>query len=145
MFTQIIDDLTSSMKNQDKFKTSVLRMLKASLMNEKISKKDDLTDDEVLNIIKKQVKTREASKEEYIKYNRLDIADNLTKEIEILKYYLPEELDAAAISKIVDETITELKPEGMKDMGRVIKTIGSKYGTSVDMGLVSKLVKEKLS
>ena len=144
MFEQVTKDLTAAMKEKDAFKLSVLRMLKSALKNEEINKKSPLTDDEVLSVIKKQVKTRKDSKAEYEGYNRLDLAEDLQKEIDILSAYLPEELSEDAINKIVEETINELKPEGMKGMGLVIKTISAKYGAMVDMGLVSKIVKEKL-
>jgi len=144
MFEQITKDLTSAMKEKDAFKLSVLRMLKSALKNEEINKKAPLTDDEVLSVIKKQVKTRKDSKDEYLKYNREDLANDLQKEIEILSAYLPEELSEEEIIKIIDETINEINPEGMKGMGLVIKSISAKYGARVDMGLVSKLVKEKL-
>ncbi len=144
MFEQITKDLTNAMKEKDAFRLSVLRMLKSSLKNEEINKKAPLTDIEVLSVIKKQVKTRKDSKEEYLKYNRIDLANDLQKEIEILSTYLPAELSKEEIIKIIDEVIAEINPEGAKGMGAVIKTISSKYGTRVDMGLVSKLVKEKL-
>ena len=144
MFEQITKDLTNAMKEKDAFRLSVLRMLKSSLKNEEINKKAPLTDDEVLSVIKKQVKTRKDSKDEYLKYNREDLANDLQKEIEILNAYLPEELSEEEIIKIIDETINEINPEGMKGMGLVIKSISAKYGARVDMGLVSKLVKEKL-
>ena len=144
MFEQITKDLTQSMKDKDTFRLSVLRMLKSALKNEEINKKSPLTDDEVLTVIKKQVKMRKDSKDEYVKYNRLDLANDLEKEIEILSSYLPEELSEEEIVKIIDETISEINPDGMKGMGLVIKSISSKYGARVDMGLVSRLVKEKL-
>ena len=144
MFEQITKDLTTAMKNKDSFKLSVLRMLKSSLKNEEINKKSALTDDEVLNVIKKQVKTRKDSKAEYEKYNRQDLADNLAKEIEILSSYLPEELSEEEIVRIVDETIKEMNPDSIKAMGSIIKNISAKYGARVDMGQVSKIVKEKL-
>ena len=144
MFDTITKDLTEAMKAKDTFKLSVLRMLKSSLKNEEINKKSSLTDDEVLSVIKKQVKTRKDSKMEYEKYNRLDLAEDLQKEINILSDYLPPELSKEEIIKIVDDTINELNPDGMKGMGTVIKAISSKYGTQVDMSEVSKLVKEKL-
>ena len=145
MFEQITKDLTESMKAKDTFKLSVLRMLKSALKNEEINKKAPLTDDEVLAVIKKQVKTRKDSKAEYEGYNRLDLAEDLQKEIDILNNYLPEELSLEEVIKIVDATISELNPDGMKGMGMVIKTISAKYGARVDMGMVSKLVKEKLT
>ena len=77
MFNNIKKDLISAMKEQDKFTLSVLRMLKSALEAEEINKKSELTEDEVLNVIKKQVKVRSASLEEYKEYGRNDLADNL--------------------------------------------------------------------
>ena len=145
MFEKITKDLTEAMKAKDTFRTSVLRMLKSTLKNEEINKKSPLTDDEVLEIIKKQVKTRKDSMNEYASYNRMDLADSLQKEIDILNEYLPEELSDEELEKIVKETITKVKAESIKQMGMVIKTISSEYGARCDMAKVSKLDKEKLS
>ena len=145
MFEKITKDLTEAMKAKDTFRTSVLRMLKSALKNEEINKKSPLTDDYVLAIIKKQVKTRKDSMNEYASYNRMDLADSLQKEIDILNEYLPEELSDEELEKIVKETITKVKAESIKQMGMVIKTISSEYGARCDMAKVSKLVKEKLS
>lgn len=145
MFEKITKDLTEAMKAKNTFRTSVLRMLKSALKNEEINKKSPLTDDEVLAIIKKQVKTRKDSMNEYASYNRMDLADSLQKEIDILNEYLPEELSDEELEKIVKETITKVKAESIKQMGMVIKTISSEYGARCDMAKVSKLVKEKLS
>lgn len=145
MFEKITKDLTEAMKAKDTFRTSVLRMLKSALKNEEINKKSPLTDDEVLAIIKKQVKTRKDSMNEYANYNRMDLADSLQKEIDILNEYLPEELSDEELEKIVKETITKVKAESIKQMGMVIKTISSEYGARCDMAKVSKLVKERLS
>ncbi len=144
MFEQIKKDLMNSMKEQDKFKLSVLRMLKSALTEAEINKKSTLTDDEVLSIIKKQVKVRTASLEEYKKYNRLDLANELEKEIEILKTYLPEELSHEELNKIIDEVFDNLKPTSIKDMGKVIKEVSNIVGARADMSEVSKIVKEKL-
>lgn len=145
MFEQITKDLTAAMKAQDSFKLSVLRMLKSSLKNEEINKKSPLTDEDVLSVIKKQVKMRKDSKEEYLSYNRKDLADSLEKEIEILNAYLPRELTKEELEQIIDETINELKPDGLKGMGMVIKAVSAKCGVTADMKLVSTIVKEKLS
>ena len=101
MFEKITKDLTEAMKAKDTFRTSVLRMLKSALKNEEINKKSPLTDDEVLAIIKKQVKTRKDSMNEYASYNRMDLVDSLQKEIDILNEYLPEELSDEELEKIV--------------------------------------------
>lgn len=146
MFEQINKDLTESMKAKDTFRTSVLRMLKSAIIYEKTNgEKHELTDEDILSIIKKQVKMRKSSMEEYISYNRQDLADSLEKEIELLSTYLPKELSEDEINKIIDEAIKEINPDGMKGMGLVIKTVKEKCGVSADMTYVSKTVKEKLS
>ena len=145
MNEQIKNDLVTAMKNQDKFLVSVLRMLKSAIQSEAINKKHELSDDEVIAVIKKQVKVRNTSLEEYKSYNRLDMVENLEKEIEILSNYLPEELSIDEIDKIIDETIQEVNATSIKEMGLVIKTISSKFGNQVDMSVVSKIVKEKLN
>ena len=145
MFNQINEDLTNKMKSRDKFEVSVLRMLKSEIKNAEINKKESLTDEEVLALIKKQVKVRKESKVEFEAYNRTDLADNLGKEIEILNKYLPEELTETEILKIVEETISELNASSIKDMGAIIKAVSLKCGATADMKTVSSLVKEKLT
>ena len=144
MENQIDNDLKLALKCGDKFTLSVLRMLKSEIINE--SRKGSihtLTDDEVLKVIKKGVKTRKDSIEEYKKYGKLDTANELAKEVDILNKYLPQEMSEEEIIKIVNEVFEELKPSSMKDMGNLMKVISSKI-TNADMSLVSKIVKDKL-
>lgn len=141
----IHEDLVSAMKEQDKFRLSTLRMLQSALQLEKISKKHDLSDEEVMAVIKKQVKVRKDSMEEYLSYNRNDLADNLKEEIAILSKYLPEELTEEELNGIIDNVFEELQPQSMKDMGGVMKMVSERVGARADLGTVSKLVKEKLS
>ena len=144
MDNQIDNDLKLALKSGDKFTLSVLRMLKSEIINE--SRKGslhNLTDDEVLKVIKKGVKTRKDSIEEYKKYGKLDTANELAKEVDILNKYLPQEMSEEEIIKIVNEVFEELKPSSMKDMGNLMKVISSKI-TNADMSLVSKIVKDKL-
>ena len=144
MENQIDNDLKLALKSGDKFTLSVLRMLKSEIINE--SRKGSLhtlTDDEVLKVIKKGVKTRKDSIEEYKKYGKLDTVNELAKEVDILNKYLPQEMSEEEIIKIVNEVFEELKPSSMKDMGNLMKVISSKM-TNADMSLVSKIVKDKL-
>ena len=144
MNIKIAEDLKNAMKSGDKFRLSVLRMLKSALQLESISKKHELSDDEVVTVIKKQVKTRKDSIEEFKKYNKTEEVAKLEKEIEILNAYLPEEMTEEEIKKVIDDVFTELKPTSMKEMGMVMKELNIKI-TNADMSLVSKLVKERLS
>ena len=144
MNEKIANDLKAAMKSGDKFKLSVLRMLKSALQLESISKKHELSDDEVMSVVKKQVKTRKDSIEEFKKYNKTEEVEKLEQEIEILNTYLPEEMSEEEISKVIDEVFNELNPTSMKDMGGVMKKLNEKI-TNADMSLVSKMVKERLS
>ena len=120
-------------------------MLKSALQLEKISKKHDLTDDEVITVVKRQVKTRKDSMSEYEQYNKMEEVENLKKEIEVLSKYLPPELSKEEIEKVLDDIFAEIKPESIKDMGKIMKEATAKLGNAADMSLVSSLVKEKLS
>lgn len=141
---KIIKDMTQAMKEQNKFALSVLRMLKSALQLEKISKNHDLSDEEVINVIKKQVKARKDSITEYEKYEKQDEVTKLKQEIEVLSAYLPAELSEAEIDKTLDEIFAEIKPVNIKDMGKVMKEVTARIGTVADMSLVSKKVKAKL-
>ena len=141
----VIKDMTAAMKNQEKFELSVLRMLKSALQMEKISLKHDLSDEEATAVIKRQVKQRKDSMAEYEKYGKTEEVDNLKKEIEVLSKYLPEEVSEEQINATLNEIFEELKPESMKDMGRVMKETTTRLGAGADGSLISKLVKERLS
>ena len=144
MNEQIANDLKNAMKSGDKFQLSVLRMLKSALQLEAISKKHELTDDEVMSVIKKQVKTRKDSIIEFQKYNKTAEVEKLEEEIKILDTYLPAEMTEDEIEKVIDEVFRELNPTSMKDMGGVMKKLNEKI-TNADMSLVSKLVRERLN
>lgn len=143
LIEQISMDMKEAMKNQDKFSLSVLRMLKSALQLEGIALKKELSDNEVITVIKRNVKQRKDSKEEYEKLEKQEEAKNLEKEIEVLKKYLPEELSEEEIEKEIHLVFEELKPESMKDMGRIMKYLTEKIGTVADMSYVSKKVKER--
>ena len=142
---QIAKDMTSAMKEQDKFTLSVLRMLKSAIQMEKISKMHDLDDNETITVIKRQVKMRKDSIEEYQKFNKTEEVNKLEEEIKCLSKYLPEELSDDELNKIIDEVFAELKPESIKDMGKVMKEVTARCGSRADMSKVSGIVKEKLN
>ena len=144
MNEKIANDFKEALKSQDKFKLSVLRMLKSSLQMEQINKKHDLSDAEIISVIKKQVKLRKDSLLEYEKYNKEDEVANLNKEIEILNEYLPEEASAEDIAKMLDEAFLEIKPESMKDMGKIM-AYASSHLANADSKMISDMVKERLN
>ena len=145
MNNKINEDLKSAMKEKDTFKLSVLRMLKSALQMEQIAKKHELSDTEVASVIKKQVKVRKDSVEEYKKYGKDDSVKDLEQEITILEAYLPEEMSQAEIEEVINSVFETVKPTSMKDMGSVMKNVNELLADkNADMSLVSKLVKEKL-
>ncbi|MBS5862746.1 MAG: GatB/YqeY domain-containing protein [Firmicutes bacterium] len=145
MYEKINEDLKNAMKEKDTFKLSVLRMLKSALQLEQIAKKHELDDNEISAVLKKQVKVRKDSLEEYKKYDKAELVESLEKEIAILDAYLPEEMSESEITKVVEAVIDEVKPTSMKDMGIVMKKVNEQLiGKNADMSLVSKLVKEKI-
>ncbi len=145
MYEKINEDLKNAMKEKDTFKLSVLRMLKSALQLEQIAKKHELDDNEISAVLKKQVKVRKDSLEEYKKYDKAELVESLEKEIAILDAYLPEEMSESEITKVVEDVIDEVKPTSMKDMGIVMKKVNEQLiGKNADMSLVSKLVKEKI-
>lgn len=143
MIEKINEDLKISMKEQDKFSLSVLRMLKSALQLESINKKGDLSDGEAISVIKKQVKMRTDSIVEFEKFNKTDEIETLQKEIELLKTYLPEEMSEAEIDQHIEEIFTKLNPTSMKDMGTIMKELQS-IASRADMSVVSKKVKDKI-
>lgn len=143
MFEKINNDLKASMKEQDKFSLGVLRMLKSALQLESINKKEDLNDDEVIAVIKKQVKMRMDSISEFEKFNKTEEIDILQKEIELLKKYLPEEMSEEEVDQYIEEAFVKVNPTSMKDMGTIMKELQS-IASRTDMSMVSKKVKDKI-
>lgn len=114
-------------------------------MNVAIAKKKaKLDDNEVIGVVRKQIKARQESIEQFKKGNRQDLADKEGKELEILKVYLPKELPQDEINKIIAEAISSTQATGPQDMGRVMKEVMEKVAGQADSKVVSDLVKEKL-
>lgn len=143
---KILNDYKSAMKGKDTLKSSVLNFLRAQIMNEAIARKKKALDEaEVIAVIKKQIKQRQDSIEQFTKGNRLDLADKETKELGILKSYLPAEMPEEEIKKIIEEAVASTGASGMKDMGRVMKEVTAKVAGQADGKLVSDLVRARLS
>lgn len=142
---RIMNDLKDAMKNKDSFKLSVIRMVKGAIQLEKINKKRDLNDEEVIDVISKQIKLRKDSINEFEKAGRNDLADTTKKEVEVLNEYMPEQLSSEEVNKIIDEAFAKVNPTSQKDMGLIMKEVTPKVKGKSDMGEVSRIIKEKLS
>lgn len=142
---QITADLTGAMKAKDAEKLSVLRMVKASLMNRKIEKGDELTDEEIQKALQSLVKQRRDSIEQYTAAGRTELADKESAEIAVIEVYLPQGASTEEISAAVDAAIAETGASSMKDMGAVMKAAQAKLqGKSIDGRALSEAVKERL-
>jgi hypothetical protein len=143
---KILDDYKAAMKARETLKSSVLSFLRADIINVAVAKKKKALDDaEVVSVIKKQIKQRQDSIEQFTNGNRLDMADKEKSELQILKTYLPAELPPEELKKIIETVILEIEAKDMKDMGRVMKEVTAKVAGQADGKLVSDLVREQLS
>lgn len=143
---QILKEYQEAMKARDTLKSSVLSLLRAELMNVALAKKKNkLDDNEIIVVIKKQIKQRQDSIEQFTKGNRPELALKETKELEILKNYLPPEMPEEEIKKIIEEAVGVCAASGMKDMGKVMKELNLKVAGKADGKLVSDLVRQRLS
>lgn len=145
MFDKIKSDLLASMKEQDKFKLGVLRMLKSALQMEQINIGHDLTDEETLAVIRREVKKRNSSIQEYEKFGKTDTVQDLKHEVAILESYLPAMLSDEEVEKIINEVIETFENPDIKSMGKIISLVKEKTNGNADMSKVSVLVKERLS
>lgn len=144
MYNKIKEDMIKALKSGDKFRLSVIRMAKGAIDKIRIDQKIEITDDVVISILAKEVKSRNDAKSEFMKANRSDLVESLDKEIAILKEYLPEEIDDEEALNIIDEAIKEVKASSIKDMGVVMGIIIPKLKGRYDMKKASNLVREKL-
>jgi len=143
---KILNDYKSAMKSKDSLRSAVINFLRADLMNVAMAKKKAKLDDaEVVATIRKQIKQRQDSIEQFTKGGRQELADKEARELEILKTYLPLELSADQIKKMIEEAVAATGAQGMKDMGKVMKEVGAKVSGQADGKLVSDLVRERLS
>ena len=145
MRERILSDLVSAMKSKDKETLSVLRMVKGAIQLEEINKKQELNDEDVITVLSKQIKTRKESITEFEKAGRTDLVEQTSKEVEILSKYMPEQLSEEELNKIIEEAFVEVNPTAQSDMGKIMKVVTPKVKGKADMGLVSKIIKEKLS
>ena len=144
MYDSIKSEIVKAMKEHNKERLNVLRMVKASVDLEHIDKKVEINDELVLSVVLKQVKMREDSIEQYSKTSRSDLVEKETLELNILKEFLPKPLADSEVDELISEAIDEIKPEGMKDMGKVMGYLSPKVKGRTDQKALSMKIKERL-
>jgi uncharacterized protein YqeY len=142
---RIVSDLTTAMKSKDVLRLSVLRMVKANIMNREIEKGAPLTDEEATKALQSLVKQRRDSVEQYEKAGRQELADKEKAEIAVIEEFLPKAASREEIESAVVAAIQETGASSIKEMGTVMKAAQAKLaGQSADGKTVSEIVKAKL-
>ena len=135
-------DMVDAMKAKEKERLTVIRMVKSAMDLEHIDKKRALDDELAIDVLTREVKTRNESLETF--EGRTDLAEGIKRELEILKKYMPKALTEEEVRKIIDDACAEVKPESMKDMGRVMGIVTPKVKGRFDLKQVSTMVRENI-
>lgn len=138
------EDMKQAMKNQDKFKLSTIRLVRATIKNLEIDLKRTLNDNEVLDILSREIKQRKDALQEFEKAGRDDLAQQVKAEAEILAEYLPEQLSEEEIKVIVQQTIQETGASSKAEMGKVMSALMPKVKGLADGRLVNQVVQQLL-
>ncbi len=141
---QLLQDMKTAMKEKDALRKNTIQLVRSAILQEEKDKQIELTEDAVIQIIASQVKKRKSSLPEFEKSGRMDMVEDLKKEIEVLMAYLPEQLSDEELAGIVQEAIEYVGAESMKDMGKVMSTIIPKVQGRADNKKVSELIRNIL-
>ena len=142
----ILKDYQEAMKSKDAVKSTLLSSLRAEIANTALrEKKDKLDDNGIIAVIRRQIKQHQDSIEQFTQGGRGDLVEKEVKELAVLERYLPVQLSADAVKKVIEEVVAAVGAQGPKDMGKVMKEVMAKTGPAADNKLVSDLVRQRLS
>ena len=142
---QLTNDMKTAMKSGAKHDLGVIRLMLAAIKQKEVDERIELDDAQVLAILDKMVKQRRDSVSQFEAAAREDLAVIERNEIVVIQRYVPEKLDEAAINAAIDAAIAEIGAAGPADIGKLMGALKPKLAGQADMGLVSKLVKQRLS
>lgn len=145
LLQQLKTDMITAMKDRDKETLGVVRMLKASVQNAQIEAGHDLTPDEEVVVMSREYKQRKESLAEFEKAGRQDLVDKTNNELKVVEKYMPKQLSAADVEKIVKETVQQVNAGSMKDFGKVMGAVMPKVKGQADGKVVNQTVKKILS
>lgn len=138
-------DIIEAMKTKDSVRLTTLRGVKGAMKLQSIDHKKEINDELLIEVVSKEIKTRNESIKEFEKGARQDLIDKTQAEIEILSKYLPEQLSQEEIIEIIEKVFAEVNPFGIKEMGKVMGAVTPLVKGKADMGVVSSLIREKLN
>lgn len=145
LLIQLKDAQKEAMRSKDKLSLGTIRMALAAVKQREVDERIELNDTDVLQILTKMVKQRQESISQFEKGNRQDLADNEKREIDVIKRFLPQPLSDQEVTNIVEAAIASTGANSMKDMGKVMGAIRGQLQGRADMGMVSGIIKSKLS
>ena len=147
--TKIEEKLNQSLKNKDKDIYPTLRLIVSAIKDAVIANRTkenkDLSDQDIMGLLKKMVKQRNESCEVYKQAGRTELLESESKEIEIISSFLPKQLSEEETKKICQETVKNVGATSMKDMGKVMGALKSKHADTIDFSKVSSIIKELLN
>lgn len=141
---KLMEDLKSAMRNKDKLRKDTITMVRAAIKQKEVDDRVELNDQDVIDILTKQLKEKKHSIEEFKKGDRQDLIEQTNKEIDVLLDYLPKQLGEDELRQIIQETMNENNINSVKDMGTLMKNIMPKIKGRADGNTVSKIAKELL-
>jgi len=142
---KIAEDLKKSIKDKNEFRTSCLRLIKTALKNAQVEKRHELKDEEAQGVISSMIRKGEEAAAEFRRGKREDMALKEEREIKVLYEYLPEQLTAAEVERILRETIGELGATNVKDLGKVMKAAMQRMAGRVQGKEVNEIARKLLS
>lgn len=142
---QLMTDLQSALRSGDELKKTTIRMLRASVKNAEIARIGELDDAGVQDVLRKEVKQRRESAEEYQRANRMDLADRERAEVAVIEAYLPAQMSEEAVATVVRAIVAEVGATGPKEMNKVMPVAMSRLKGQADGRLVNKIVTEVLA
>lgn len=141
---QLLEDMKLAMKSRDALRLSTIRLLRSSVSYARINKGDELTDDEVLEVLSREAKQRRETIDAAVAGGRSDIADREQAELEIINAYLPKQLDEAEIEAIAREVVAEVGATDLKDRGKVMGPLMQRIRGKADGKLAGAVVEKIL-
>lgn len=141
---KLMEDLKDSMRNKDVIKKNTITMIRAAIKQKEVDDRSEITEEDIIDIISKQLKEKRGAIEDFKKGNRQDLVDLTEKEIDILLEYLPKQLSEEELEKIVAEAIKETNATSMKEIGMIMKTVMPKVKGRADGNMVNNIIKKIL-
>ena len=142
---RITDDMKLAMKAKDKQALKAVRMILGAIKQKEVDDRIELDDAQVLAVIQKMVKQRKDSISQFSDAGRNDLVEVEEAELVVINSYMPEQLSDAEVAEAVDKAIIDSGADSMKDMGKLMGMLKGQLDSKADMGLVSRLIKDKLS